>query len=176
MNIIIPDPTLVLLVGPSGAGKSTFAQAHFRPTEIVSSDAMRAMLSNDPADQGASGEAFRVLSTIVNGRLKRRLLTVVDATNLAAGNRSRYRRLAARYGISSVVIAFDFPEPVYRERNASRPDRVVDDGVVSDHAARMAAALVDIAAEGFQSVVVLDENATLGDIVIERVEHSPRTA
>lgn len=176
MNIVIPDPTLVLLVGPSGAGKSTFAHAHFRPTEIVSSDAMRAMLSNDPADQGASGEAFRVLSTIVNGRLKRRLLTVVDATNLTAGNRSSYRRLAARYGISSVVIAFDFPERIYHERNANCPNRVVGDGVVADHASRMAAVLADIATEGYQSVVVLDESASLGDIVIERVEQSPRSA
>ena len=46
MNIAIPDPSLVLLVGPSGAGKSTFAKANFRSTEIVSSDAMRAMLTD----------------------------------------------------------------------------------------------------------------------------------
>ena len=175
MNIAIPDPSLVLLVGPSGAGKSTFALAHFRPTEIVSSDAMRAMLTDDPADQGASAEAFRVLTTIVNGRLKRRLLTVVDATNLGARNRTAYRRLAARYGIPSVAIAFDFPERIYRERNASRPDRVVAESVVADQAERMATALVDMAAEGFHSVVVLTERDTLGEVVIERVPSASRS-
>ena len=95
MKLTIPDPALVLLVGPSGAGKSTFARAHFGPTEIVASDAMRQMLSNDPADQGASAEAFALLSILINGRLRRRLMTVVDATSLRAANRTRYRRLAA---------------------------------------------------------------------------------
>ena len=174
MNIAIPDPSLVLLVGPSGAGKSTFARANFRPTEIVSSDSMRAMLTDDPADQGASAEAFRVLTTIVNGRLKRRLLTVVDATNLGARNRTSYRRLAARYGIPSVAIAFDFPERVYHERNASRPDRVVAESVVADQAERMAAALVAMAGEGFQSVFVLTERDTLGEVVIERIPSASR--
>ena len=30
---------LVALIGPSGSGKSTFASRHFKPTEVVSSDA-----------------------------------------------------------------------------------------------------------------------------------------
>jgi hypothetical protein len=45
------------------------------------------MLADDPSDQNDSAESFHVLSIIVNGRLKRRLLTVVDATNLRAVNR-----------------------------------------------------------------------------------------
>jgi predicted kinase len=91
-----PEPSLVLLIGPSGAGKSTFAAATFRPTQVISSDELRERLSDDAADQDASAEAFRILALLVNGRLKRRLTAVVDATNLRAGNRRRLRSFASR--------------------------------------------------------------------------------
>ena len=45
MQITIPNLSLVVLIGPSGSGKSTFARRHFRPTEVLSSDACRGMVS-----------------------------------------------------------------------------------------------------------------------------------
>ncbi len=169
MKLTVPDPALVLLVGPSGAGKSTFAAARFRPTEVVSSDALRAMVADDPADQQASAEAFRVLAIIVEGRLRRGLMTVVDATNLSAADRQRYRRVAARYGIPSVAIAFDLPAQLYLERNGQRPDRVVGDGVVAKQTERMARALAELPAEGYAALYVLGEPETLGPISVERI-------
>jgi protein phosphatase len=166
VTITIPQPALVLLVGPAGAGKSTFARAHFRDSEVVSSDAMREMLADDAGDQGATAEAFQVLSIIVNGRLRRRLTTVVDATNLRAGNRKRYRRLAARYGIATVVIAFALSAATYQARNANRMERVVPEFVVTDQATRMADALREMLEEGYDAVYVIDEHA--GDIEILR--------
>ena len=41
----IPDPALVLLVGASGSGKSTWAAARYRDVEVVSSDALRAVVT-----------------------------------------------------------------------------------------------------------------------------------
>ncbi len=158
MSITIPDPALVLLVGPAGAGKSTFARTHFRAPEIVSSDSIREMLSDDAGDQGASAEAFQVVAIIVNGRLRRRLTTVVDATNLRAANRNRYHRLAARYGIPTVIIAFDLSPTTYAARNAARTDRVVAESVVTDQAARMAATLEELESEGYAAVHVLIED------------------
>jgi len=155
VSLFIPDPALVLLVGPSGAGKSTFAVAHFAPTEIVSSDAVRAALTDHPGDQGASAEAFQVLALIVNGRLRRRLMTVIDATNLGAANRKKYATLAARYGVPTVAIAFDLPLSAYLARNAARPDRIVDERVVDDQAARMADVLADLAEESYGAFHVL---------------------
>lgn len=168
MRLVIPDPALVLLVGPSGAGKSTFAQAHFRPTEIVSSDAMRAMLADNPGDQGASAEAFHILSILVAGRLKRSLTTVVDATNLRAANRKRYRKLADRYELPTVAIAFDLPARLYLARNSQRAERVVEDSVISEQAARMGQALAELPGEGYSALYVLREPETLGRITVER--------
>jgi len=44
-------------VGVSGAGKSTFARKHFLPTEVVSSDFCRGLVSDDENDQQATGDA-----------------------------------------------------------------------------------------------------------------------
>ena len=78
----VPELALVVLVGASGSGKSTFARKHFKPTEILSSDACRGLVSDDENNQAATGDAFDLLHFIARKRLARGLLTVVDATNV----------------------------------------------------------------------------------------------
>ena len=61
MRLTIPELSLVVLVGPSGAGKSTFARSHFKPTEVLSSDTCRGVVSDDENNQSATTDAFDVL-------------------------------------------------------------------------------------------------------------------
>lgn len=49
MNLALPADAMMVLIGASGAGKSPFAMRHFAPTEILSSDAMRAAVAVDAA-------------------------------------------------------------------------------------------------------------------------------
>ena len=83
MHITIPTPSLVLLIGPSGAGKSTFARAHFKPTEVISSDYCRGLVSDDENSLAATDDAFAVLHFIAAKRLANARLTVIDATATA---------------------------------------------------------------------------------------------
>jgi protein phosphatase len=129
-RIVVPGLALVLLIGPSGSGKSTFARRHFRLTEVLSSDFFRALVSDDEADQTASRDAFEVLHLVVEKRLWRGRLTVVDATNTTAEARSRLLELAQRYHVPAVAIVFDLPLEAYLERDAQRPGRRVGQEVI----------------------------------------------
>ena len=82
MDIKIPNLSLVVLIGPSGSGKSTFAKKHFLPTEVLSSDFCRGLVSDDENDQRATNDAFAVLHFIARKRLAAGKLTVIDATNV----------------------------------------------------------------------------------------------
>ena len=61
MKINLPELSLVVLVGTTGSGKSTFARTHFKPTEIMSSDYFRGLVSDDENDQSATAGAFEAL-------------------------------------------------------------------------------------------------------------------
>ncbi len=134
----------------------------------MSSDGLREMVSDNAADQDASAEAFKLLALIANGRLRRRLTTVIDATNLRAVNRKPLRQAASRYGIPTIAIAFDLPVEIYMERNERRPDRVVDAEVVADQAERMVEAVTDLADEGYAVVYVIRDAELLDSVAVSR--------
>ena len=121
MKISIPNLSLVVLIGPSGSGKSTFARRHFRPTEILSSDACRAMVGDDENDQAVTKDAFEVLRFIAGKRLALGRLTVIDATNVQPEARKPLVELARQYHCLPVAIVLDLPERICQERNAGRP-------------------------------------------------------
>src|SRR3712207_8730442 len=110
MKLTIPELSLVVLIGASGSGKSTFARQHFKPTEVLSSDFCRGLVSDDENNQAATGDAFEVLHFIAAKRLARGLLTVVDATNVQADARKPLIALARKYHCLPVAIVLNLPE------------------------------------------------------------------
>jgi predicted kinase len=153
--IAIPAGALVVLVGVSGSGKSTFAASHFGPTQILSSDAFRAIVADDPADQRASRAAFELLHLAASRRLERGRLTVVDATSVSRAARTGLLRLARSTRRPAVAIVLDPPLAVCLARNAARTDRTVADEVVRRQHAELRRSLAvedGLAAEGFAGV------------------------
>src|SRR5207248_1566450 len=90
LDISIPDFSLVVLIGASGSGKSMFAAKHFQPTEIVSSDKARGLVSDDETNQDVTADAFELVRAIAEKRLKHRKLAVIDATNVRAADRKAW--------------------------------------------------------------------------------------
>jgi protein phosphatase len=156
-EIVIPELALVVLAGVSGSGKSHFARRHFAPTQVVSSDRCRAMVSDDENDQSATEDAFTLLNHIVATRLRRGLLTVVDATNVQERSRQSLVRLAKDHDVLAVVIVLDVPESVANERNAARTDRSLPDHVVPRQRRELKRGLGRLGREFKRSYVLRDE-------------------
>src|SRR5262245_56965574 len=127
----IPEHSLVLLIGVTGAGKSTFARQHFAPTQVLSSDAFRAMVADDENDQSACAAAFDALHHVAGLRLKAGRLTVIDATNVQSHARAALVRVAREHDVLPVAIVFDVPEELCWARTQNRPDRDFGRAVVT---------------------------------------------
>ncbi|TRW43095.1 polynucleotide kinase-phosphatase [Georgenia yuyongxinii] len=155
VQVRVPAIGLVVLVGITGSGKSTFARAHFKPTEVVSSDFCRGLVADDENDQSATTDAFDVLEYIVGTRLRRGLLTVVDATNVQPAARASLVRLARSHDVLVDAIVLDVPEAVAAERNRERPDRDFRSHVVARQHRDLKRSLGRVRKEGFRRVHVL---------------------
>src|SRR5438445_2706938 len=122
-KISIPKLSLVVLIGPSGSGKSTFARKHFLPTEILSSDACRGMVSDQENNQPVTKDAFEVLHFIAAKRLALGRLTVIDETNVQPEARRPLVALARQYHCLPVAVVLNMPEKICQERNRLRDER-----------------------------------------------------
>jgi protein phosphatase len=169
-ELTVPELSLVILIGVSGSGKSTFARAHFRPTEVISSDFCRGLIADDQNDQSATPEAFELLGYIVGKRLKAGRLTVVDATNVQPEARGQLVAIAREHDVLPVAIVFDVPESVCVARNSTRPDRDFGAHVVRRQRDQLRRGLKGLQREGFRGVHTLRGEAEIADVTISRTK------
>src|SRR5438046_2409759 len=181
MKLTIPELAVVALVGPSGSGKSSFARKHFRPTEVLSSDFCRGLVSDEENSQAATNDAFEVLYFIASKRLTTGKLVVIDATNVQAEARKPIIALARQFHCIPVAIVFDLPEKLCHERNRNRPDRDFGPHVIRQQSQQLRRSLRNLQREGFRRVHILDspEEVDAAEIVREPLwnnlkhEHGP---
>jgi protein phosphatase len=171
-TLVLPDPSLVVLIGAAGSGKSTLAARLFAADEILSSDALRAIVSGDEADQRASAVAFRILHRTLERRLTDGRLTVVDATNTKPDHRRPLIARARATATPTVAIVLDPPPTTVIAQNAARAKRVVDPSIVERHLTGVRRTVDDgaLAAEGFDHVVLLSSTMDIQKLRIERRE------
>ncbi|HEY5881259.1 MAG TPA: LLM class flavin-dependent oxidoreductase [Nakamurella sp.] len=149
----LPRPALVVLVGPSGSGKTTWARKYFATNEVVSSDALRAMVGSGEADLDASADAFAMLESVVAARLRRGLTTVIDSLGLDADRRRAAVVAGRAAGLPCVAVVFTTSLDECRRRNRDR-DRPVPAPVLRSQHRRTAE--IDLAEDGFDTVLAVD--------------------
>jgi protein phosphatase len=168
VKLAIPELSLVVLIGPSGSGKSTFARKHFLPSEILSSDHCRYLVSDDENNQAATNDAFAVLHFIAAKRLGAAKLTVVDATNVQPEARKPLVALARQYHVLPVAIVLNLPERACVDRNRDRPDRNFGPHVIKSQCQELRRSLKGLEREGFRHIHVLDNVNEVESATIER--------
>jgi protein phosphatase len=181
MNISIPKLSLVVLVGPSGSGKSTFARKHFLPTEILSSDACRGLVSDDENNQVATKDAFELLHFIAAKRLALGKMTVIDATNVQPESRKPLVELARKYHCLPVAVVLNMPERLCQDRNQLRADRNFGPHVIRQQRNQLRRSIRGLAKEGFRHVFQMDSAEEVEAATVERIplwndkqdEHGP---
>jgi protein phosphatase len=153
--LVLPAPSLVLLVGAAGSGKTTFAARHFDTELVLSSDRFRGFVSGDEGDQRATRTAFALLHREVERRLATGASSVVDATNVTTYARRALLRRSSRHGVPAVALVFDLDPLLVMTRNATRAGRIVPRAAVEQQLGELARSLRgDLAAEGFAVVRV----------------------
>lgn len=124
METRLPAPSLIVLVGPGASGKSTWAEEHFAANEIVSSDALRAVVGTGPADQQGSEAAFDLLERIVAERISRQLTTVIDTLGFDTERRRAWIDLAHDQGLGVYAVLFETSADECLRRNEHREKRI----------------------------------------------------
>lgn len=141
---------VVLAVGLPGSGKSSWFKRH--SISPLSSDVLRSMLFDDPAEQRFQDLVFSNLRSMLKARLiARRPTNYVDATNLTPQERHNWVKLAKDFGYEAHAVFFDVPLEVCIERHQRR-DRTVPEDVMRKMSAKLKAPTFD---EGFAKITVV---------------------
>lgn len=173
IDLSVATHEVICLIGASGSGKSTLAREVFGAANVVSSDALRELISGDAGDQGATREAFDLLDRIVAARCKRHLVTAVDSTALRPEHRARLQWLAADYGVPCVAVAMNTPLRICLARQDGR-ERQVPDYIIREQEAAYCRALPELPFEGFAAVTAIDGTRSLDSQADELAEFLAR--
>jgi len=145
-----PKGLVILAVGLPGSGKSSWFKRH--NITPLSSDLLRSLLFDDPAEQRFQDLVFSNLRSMLKARLiAHRPLNYVDATNLTPQERQNWIKLAKDFGYEVQAVFFDVPLEVCIERH-SRRDRLVPEDVMRKMSAKLKAPTFD---EGFSKITVV---------------------
>ncbi len=167
-TVTIPDFALVVLIGATGSGKSSLARKHFLETEIVSSDHCRALVSDDETDLAATADAFDLLKYTAGIRLKRRLLTVIDATSVKREDRATLVALARKHHALPIALVLDIDPAICHARNQSRRNRDFGEHVPRNHGKALRRGLRGLQKEGFRQIHIMKSTEDVDALEITR--------
>lgn len=167
-TITVTNPGLVILVGCIGSGKSTLARRLFEKHEIVSIDEYREVVSGDRRDQSATADAAAIAAEVVERRLKRRLLTVVDATNVRSEDRRVWTNIAARtHSLVTAVVLDPGQGHCQRMAEARDGDRYSPKAVAQQHST-LARDRRRLKQDGIRNIITLSDPEEIATATLVR--------
>ncbi|MEU0218555.1 ATP-binding protein [Streptomyces sp. NPDC006265] len=173
VDTTVPDDSLVCLIGAAGSGKSTWAST-WPATQVLELDRFRALVSDDAGSQESTDDAVFALQAVLEARLARRKMTIVDATNSEKAVRANLIATARRHGMPTVALVIPTPVSTCVERQKDRPaNRSVPEPVVRAQHAAIVDAFPGLPGEGFDHVVVA-ENIHRLQALLQRVSDARR--
>ena len=170
MEIQFPDFSMILMLGPSGSGKTTFAQRHFIPTQVVSSDNCRDLISDDPNSRTINEETFQLVHHIARSRLRNRRLTVIDATNLHPQHRKPLIDIARENDCPVTAIVMNTPIQECLSRNDTRTDRQVPEQVIRNQHRRLRQTISQLSKEGIRRTHIIEHTEEAEETTIKRTK------
>lgn len=166
-TIALPNNTLVVLCGPAGSGKSTFAAHHFTPTQIVSSDVCRALISDSERNFRINRDTFELFHLIIQKRLALGRLTVADSTALQDFARAPLLAMAQQAGFHTCLLVFQVAFAVCHQRNQQRA-RQVPSEVISQQCALLQSARKYCRSEPWDQIHELGEDVAGVQVVRQK--------
>jgi predicted kinase len=162
-----------VLCGPAGSGKSTLAQQIVdghrhkgsQTTMIVSSDACRALICDDEANQQANRDTFDLFYYIIGKRMYQNRFTIADSTALLPDARQRLLDLAQRHHYSKHLFIFNISFETCMQRDQQRKRRVGEQ-VIAYHIGLLKQALLDAPTENWDRISLLNEHDLKASIEI----------
>ena len=109
-----------------------------------------------------------MLAFILDKRLRRGRLSVVDATNLVRDDRARWLGLARKHDVPPVAVVLDLPLEVCRRRDREREVRQVGDEVLERQHERLRRGREQLDGEGYHDVHVLTRPGQVAEVEVVR--------
>jgi protein phosphatase len=165
-TVHLESNALVVLCGISGSGKSTFAARFFLNTQIVATDRIRGLLSDDESNIHINEHTFEVFHLLIQKRLTLGCLTVADSTALWDIARQTLLNLANAAKVKTCLIIFSLPLEDCLARVARRIRKVPLE-VAAQQYADLQTALQLIESEGWDQIVVISDIEEQVSFVVE---------
>ncbi|MEU8598927.1 ATP-binding protein [Streptomyces globisporus] len=145
------------LIHPSALRHPVSTPPRHALTSARSASTRRSNREDDAGDQSATGDAVAALHLLLEARMRRRLFTVIDATNVTAAAREPLVAAANRHGMLPIAVVVATPGSICIDRQDPRPaNRTVPKDVVAQQHQAMVASHRTLKAEGFPEIVFSD--------------------
>lgn len=166
-------PSIVVLVGLAGVGKSTWAKARYPGEQVCSSDAMRKLVSDSEAHQGATPQAWHMVKELVKMRLALGKRAVIDGTHVKPEDRRAWVKLARELDVPTQVVWFDLDVKESLERQQERARKVPQRALerqLKDMGPRLESRLRE---EGWSAILRVVAAHEAGDAEVLRAHEPP---